>query len=154
MPCPRSTLASSATIVVSTMFGSEFVSTTFGTLYALPPDVALPGCCETIREMAAAAARARASTTKRRRCHQWAIVLDICCGPPWSCSGGPAPTPHGIGVNPYKRSKSIHPRPGDRDASVGTRIRAVAERGARGLRAHARVLPEAVGAIVEQLAAR
>src|SRR5436853_7179950 len=36
-----STVASSAVMVVSTMFGSGLVSTTWGTSYGLPPDVAL-----------------------------------------------------------------------------------------------------------------
>ena len=39
-PLPMSTVASSATIVVSTMFGAGFVSTTSGTSYGLPPEVA------------------------------------------------------------------------------------------------------------------
>ena len=42
-PFPMSTVASSATIVVSRMFGSPFVSRTTGTTYGSPPEVAVTG---------------------------------------------------------------------------------------------------------------
>src|SRR4051794_17258895 len=95
-PPPMSTVASSATIVVSITFGAGSVSTMLGTVYALPPLVARPGERARISETAVTAAASTPASRMNRRPRHLAVVdadtrwdLVSCCA-----RAGQHPAPH------------------------------------------------------------